>query len=97
MCVDKRKIILFVIIFFAVAVGFIVQISAYPENNFLGFDYNSFIYIILYLVTFTYNLILWVMLFAEPLENYFWIAILMQIVKIILLFILFNKMLFSRK
>lgn len=97
MCVDKRKIILFVIIFFAVAVGFIVQISAYPENNFLGFDYNSFIYIILYLVTFTYNLILWVMLFAEPLENYFWIAILMQIVKIILLFILFNKILFSRK
>lgn len=97
MCVDKRKIILFVIIFFAVAVGFIVQISAYPENNFLGFDYNSFIYITLYLVTFTYNLILWVMLFAEPLENYFWIAILMQIVKIILLFILFNKMLFSRK
>ena len=97
MCVDKRKIILFVIIFFAVAVGFIVQISAYPENNFLGFDYNSFIYIILYLVTFTYNLILWVMLFAEPVENYFWIAILMQIVKIILLFILFNKILFSRK
>ena len=97
MCVDKRKIILFVIIFFAVAVGFIVQISAYPKNNFLGFDYNSFIYIILYLVTFTYNLILWVMLFAEPLENYFWIAILMQIVKIILLFILFNKILFSRK
>ena len=97
MCVDKRKIILFVIIFFAVAVGFIVQISAYPENNFLGFDYNSFIYIILYFVTFTYNLILWVMLFAEPLENYFWIAILMQIVKIILLFILFNKILFSRK
>ena len=83
--------------FFAVAVGFIVQISAYPENNFLGFDYNSFIYIILYFVTFTYNLILWVMLFAEPLENYFWIAILMQIVKIILLFILFNKILFSRK
>ena len=97
MGVDKRKIILFVIIFFAVAVGFIVQISAYPENNFLGFDYNSFIYIILYLVTFTYNLILWVLLFAEPLENYFWIAILMQIVKIILLFILFNKILFSRK
>ena len=97
MCVDKRKIILFVIIFFAVAVGFIVQISAYPENNFLGFDYNSFIYIILYFVTFTYNLILWVMLFVEPLENYFWIAILMQIVKIILLFILFNKILFSRK
>ena len=54
-------------------------------------------YIILYFVTFTYNLILWVMLFAEPLENYFWIAILMQIVKIILLFILFNKILFSRK
>ena len=97
MCVDKRKIILFVIIFFAVAVGFIVQISAYPDNNFLGFDYNSFIYIILYFVTFTYNLILWVMLFVEPLENYFWIAILMQIVKIILLFILFNKILFSRK
>ena len=97
MCVDKRKIILFVIIFFTVAVGFIVQISAYPKNNFLGFDYNSFIYIILYFVTFTYNLILWVMLFAEPLENYFWIAILMQIVKIILLFILFNKILFSRK
>ena len=97
MCFDKRKIILFVIIFFAVAVGFIVQISAYPEDNFLGFDYNSVIYSILYFVTFTYNLILWVLLFAEPLENYFWIAILMQIVKIILIFILFNKILFSRK
>ena len=74
----------FIISFFYICLGTLMQISAYPANNFLNFDYNSLIFLFLYSITFPFNIIVFGLLFSEKLENIYQLIILLQTIKVFL-------------
>ena len=78
----KIKIISFIISFSWIGLGTLMQISSYPTYNFLEFDYNSFVFNLLYYITFPFNIILFVFLFADKLSNIYVIVIILQLLQV---------------
>jgi len=80
----KIKTISFLISFLWISLGTVVQVSGYHDYNYLGFDYNSFIYNFLWWITFPCNILLFALLYADTLNNIYIFVILLQSVKILL-------------
>jgi len=74
----------FIISFFWICLGTLMQISSYPANNFLNFDYNSATFLILYSITLPFNIIVFGLMFSEKLENIYWLIIIIQTIKVFL-------------
>ena len=94
---ERKKVISFIISFLWIGLGTLMQISAYPANNILGFDYNSSIYNFLWQITFPFNVMLFGLLFAEKLSSIFVIVILLQSVKVVVYWWLIYKLLNIKK
>jgi hypothetical protein len=91
----KKKIIIisFIISLLWICLGTLMQISAYPEYNFLGFNYNSFIFNLLYSITFPFNIILFGLMFSDMLSNIYVFIIILQVIKILIYWWLIYKIL----
>ena len=63
------KIVCFIISLLWVGFGAFIQISAYPDYNYLGFDYNSSIYNVLWWITFPFNILFFTVIFFERLTT----------------------------
>ena len=78
------KLITFIISFLWISLGTVIQIMGYPAYNYLGFDYNSFVYNFLWWITFPFNIILFALLYSDELSNIYVIVILLQSVKVLI-------------
>ncbi|MCP9763566.1 hypothetical protein EGI31_11420 [Lacihabitans soyangensis] len=78
----SKRTISFILSFIWIGLGTLMQISSYPRHNFLNFDYNSLIFNSLYFITFPSNILVFVLLFAEKLENIYLVLIGLQSIKI---------------
>jgi len=82
--VNKMKITSLIISFLWIGLGTVIQISAYPAYNYLGFDYSSVLYNLLYRITFPSNILLFGLLYADTLKNIYIFVILLQSVKVLI-------------
>ena len=80
----KMKITCLIISFLWISLGTFIQISGFPDYNVLGFDYSSFIYNFLWWITFPFNILLAVLLFADTLNNIYIFVIFLQSVKVLI-------------
>jgi hypothetical protein len=94
----KMKIICLTISFLWIGVGTFIQISAYPTYNYLGFDYDSFIYTFLYLITLPCNILLFGLLYADKLPNIYIFIIILQSIKVLIYWwIIYKTAIFFQK
>ena len=95
---NKIKIICLIISFLWIGLGTFIQLSSYPDYNYLGFDYDSIIYKFLWWLTMPFNILLFVLLYAETLKNSYIFVILLQSIKVLLYWwIIYKLYLFLRK
>jgi hypothetical protein len=87
----KTKIVCFIISFLWIGLGTFVQISSYPDYNYLGFDYNSPIYDFLWDITFPSNILLFALLYAGTLDKIILLVILLQSFKVLIYWWLMYK------
>ncbi len=87
----KTKIVCLIISLLWIGIGTLMQISGYPNYNFLGFDYSSIIYNILWWITFPSNILLFMLLYADTLENIYIPVILLQSIKVLVYWWLIYK------
>jgi tryptophan-rich sensory protein len=92
-----KKTISFIISFFWIVLGTLMQISAYPRYNFLNFDYNSFVFNLLYFITLPFNILVFGLLFTEKFENIYLVVIILQTIKIFLYWWIIYRILERRK
>ena len=85
------KNICLIVSFLWISLGTFIQLSAYPDYNYLGFDYSSFIYNTLWWITIPSNIILWVILFSDILSNIYVLVIFLQLVKVLIYWWIFYK------
>ena len=78
----KIKIISFIISFLWTGLGTLMVLSSSPKYNFLGFDYESFIFWFLFIITFPFNIILFCLLFLE--SDIYITVILLQSIKVLI-------------
>ncbi len=84
MTMKKIKIACLIISLLWIGLGTFIQLSGYPDYNYLGFDYNSFIYNFLWWITFPCNIPLFALLYADTLNNIWIFVILIQSVNVLI-------------
>jgi len=89
--VGKIKYTCLIISFLWISLGTIIQLSAFPAYNLLGFDYNSFIYNFLWAITFPFNILLCGLLFSETLDKIYIYVIILQSAKVLAYWWIFYK------
>jgi len=65
------------------SVSLVIQLSAMPKYNFLGFDYDSILYVLLYFVTFIYNIDVFIFLYIGDLSDEIIPFIVVQTIKFV--------------
>jgi len=80
---NKMKITCLIISFLWIGLGTAIQFSGFPAYNYLGFDYNTFIYEFLWWITIPFNILLYVLLYTDTLNNIYIFIILLQSVKVL--------------
>lgn len=89
--VNKTKITSLIISFLWIGLGTLVQLAGYSAYNYLGFEYGSPLYNFLWWITFPFNVLLFVLLYAEKLTNIYIYVILLQSTKILIYWWLIYK------
>jgi len=92
----ERKYKIKLISFLWIGLGTLMQISSYPAYNFLGFDYDSLIFYILYLITLPFNILVFGMLYTEKLSNIYVLIILLQSVKVLIYWLIIYNIIKSK-
>ena len=81
-----------------VILGTFVHLSMFPDYNYLGFDYDSFLYSFLWWITFPFNYILVLLLYSTKLDDIYIVVIFLQIVKVLVYWwMLYKIYLFFKK
>ena len=82
--INKAKIISLIISFLWIGLGTVIHISNIPDYNYLRFDYDSPLYNLLWWITFPFNVLLFILLYADNLNNIYIYVILLQFIKILI-------------
>lgn len=92
---SKMKIIYLIISFLWIVLGTFIQLSGYPDYNYWGLDYNSFIYKFLWWVSFPFNILLFVLLYADTLNNIYIFVIFLQSINLLIFWWIIYKLYIS--
>ena len=79
---NKIKIASLIISFLWIGLGTLVQLAGYSAYNYLGFDCDSIFYNLLWWLTFPFNVLLFIFLYADKLNHIY--VILWQLIKILI-------------
>jgi hypothetical protein len=79
-----------------IGLGTFVQLAGYSDYNYLRFEYGSFIYQFLWWITFPCNILLFILLFSEKLNDIYIYVIILQSVKVLLYWWIFYKTVFQK-